>query len=208
MDCCRESYPKVPLALPPYVDVTAPDAVVDGKRFYGFGTKWSRLSRERPMADGVVRGVFTAALIAGLKGKAVDLSHPPDEQGLGDITAASLSDYLYNNMKTFLAPEDLENPDVPKDPEIKVDPNVAKKFVIARAPVTDFQVTVHLPAGSAGRCVEILGSDFSPVASIAAAPPLWQLRLRRGRYLAQMRAIGAQSIFDVLGTGDVDVTLQ
>jgi hypothetical protein len=128
MDCCRESYPQAPLNVPAYIDVTAPDAVERGRRFYAFGTKWSRLSRERQMADGTVRGVFTSALMKGLEGAAAE----PD----GRITASSLAGYLFTGMKGFLSEGDLEDPLIPKTPDIEMHPAVDPEFVIVTAPAS------------------------------------------------------------------------
>jgi hypothetical protein len=122
MDCCRENYPQAPLNVPSYIDVTAPDAVDRGRRLFAFGTKWSRLARERPMDDGTVRGVFTAALLEGLKGAAAE----PD----GRVTASSLAGYLQTNMKTFLSEVDRADPGIPKAPDVELHPVIDDDFVI------------------------------------------------------------------------------
>ncbi len=122
MDCCRENYPQAPLNVPSYIDVTAPDAVDRGRRFFAFGTKWSRLARERPMDDGTVRGVFTVALLEGLKGAAAE----PD----GRVTASSLAGYLQTNMKTFLTETDRADPGIPKAPDVQMLPAIGDDFVI------------------------------------------------------------------------------
>src|SRR5262245_51124626 len=108
MDCCRESYPKTPPHIPTFVEMTGPEGVEKARSFFGFGTKWAQASRERTMDDGKVHGVFTWALIKGLRGEAAD----PDS---GQVTAATLGNYLYNNMKSFLKADDLEDPEVPKE---------------------------------------------------------------------------------------------
>jgi hypothetical protein len=201
MDCCREVY-TVPALNMPYKAVNAPDAVERVKGFYGFGTKWSRLSRERPMANGTVHGVFTTALLAGLRGAAAE----PNSGG--QITTTSLWNYLRENMKTFLTPELLNNPEVPKQPD-KRDYGGSFVLVTVAAPPA-YPVTVHLPANSAGKKVNILGSpQFTLVASTNAAPPLWQLSLDRGVYMAQILADGLQSPpFEVTGVGGIDVNFQ
>jgi hypothetical protein len=122
MDCCRENYPQAPLNVPSYIDVTSPDAVDRGRRLFAFGTKWSRLARERPMADGTVRGVFTVALLEGLKGAAAE----PD----GRVTASSLAGYLQTNMKTFLTEIDRADPGIPKAPDVELHPVIDDDFVI------------------------------------------------------------------------------
>ncbi len=141
MDCCRENYPQAPPNIPHYIDVNGPDPD-KAKTFYGFGTKWSRLSRERLMDDGKVHGVFTWALLKGLQGHACDIN-------TGQITAASLGNYLYNNMKTFLTAEDIADPEVPKEPDLIYDSNSASGLVFATVPVVPtYPVTVDLPPPS------------------------------------------------------------
>lgn len=200
MDCCRESYPQAPPNIPPYNDTTGPSALDKSKLFYGFATKWSRMSRERPMPDGHVHGVFTFALLEGLKGAASDPKS-------GQITAGSLGDYLYTNIKSFLRPEDLADPDIPKDPDIDYDKNPANPLIIATVPARRYKVTINLPASTAGKKVEVLTDEFQLVESTNAAPPAWQLDLTRGTYLVQILADGSQKVFDVTGIGDVNVNI-
>jgi Caspase domain len=200
MDCCRNILPQSPRILPPYLTVIGPDALDKARLFYGFGTKWSRVSRERMMPDGLWHGVFTTALLAGLNGAATDPN--------GQITATSLGDYLYSNMKDFLSPEDLADPVVPKEPDVDYDKNPLNPFILATVPVPDFPVTIHLPASTQGKTVEILsGQGLALVRSGISVPPAWQVRLRRGLYLAQVLAAGLQVSFEVNGAGDVDVQL-
>jgi hypothetical protein len=201
MDCCRESYPQIAPNIPPYIDLTGPDAVDKTRAFYGFGTKWSRLSRERKMADGLVHGVFTTALINGLIGAASD---PND----GRITAASLGNYLYNNMKNFLSADDLADPEIPKEPDLDYDKNPQSPLVISTVPVSLFQVTINLPATTAGKQIDILDSRLKPALSLAATPPISQVQLKRGTYVAQILADSLQSQpFEVNGTERVNVNL-
>jgi hypothetical protein len=200
MDCCRNILPQSPRSLPPYITVIGPNALDKARLFYGFGTKWSRVSRERMMPSGLWHGVFTAALLAGLKGAAADPN--------GRITATSLGDYLYSNMKDFLSPEDLADPVVPKEPDVDYDKDPLNAFTLVTVPVPDFLVTIHLPASTQGKTVEVLsGQGLALVASAISVPPAWKLPLRRGLYLAQVLAAGLQVSFEVNGAGDVDVQL-
>lgn len=203
MDCCRERYPQAPLRVLPYIDMTDPSAVDRSKILFGFATKWSRLSREKPMKDGKVRGVFSTALLAGLNGLAADEN--------GDITAHSLADYLYNHMKELLSPEELKDEDVPKDPELIYDTNPTAKFriltVSPQASAKEFPVTVHLRPEDVGKDVQILDSRFSEVAKAQAQVPDWPVKLPRGMYLCQLPAAGRQRPFEVSGLGGVDVQL-
>jgi hypothetical protein len=197
MDCCRERYPQAPLRVPPYIDLTDPSAVDRSRILCGFATKWSRLSREKPMPDGKVRGVFSTALMAALNGAAVDER--------GEITAHSLGDYLYNHMKDLLSPEELKDDLVPKDPELIYDKNPNARFVILQArpelAPAAFPVTVHLRPDEADEDVEILDSQFNVAAQAHAPGAEWPLTLSRGMYLAQVPAARRKRPFEVSGLG-------
>lgn len=198
MDCCRESYPQTPRNIPKYPDTTGPRAIDDAKFFYGFGTKWSRLSRERKMADGLVHGVFTTALLEGLKGAACDPKN-------GQITDSSLGNYLYNNMKNFLSPEDLEDPDIPREPDLEYNKNPQNPLLISTVTVPKFPVTINLAQTTEGKSLKILGDKFQEVESLIASPPAQTIPLTRGTYMAQVLSDGLQKSFEVTGTGGVDV---
>lgn len=195
MDCCREIY-SVPALNMPFKDEVAPDAVERVKRFYVFSTKWSRLSRELPLADGTIHGVFTTALLEGLRGKAC-----APHSG-GQITTESLAEYLRTSMKAFLPPALLADPQVPKEPDI---PSFSNKFLVVTVPPAVYPVAIHLPPGSAGKEVQILSSQFSEVGHTIAVPPTWECTLERGFYMAQILADGLQKPFAVEGPGGTDV---
>lgn len=204
MDCCRERYLRqVPLRVPPYVDLTDPTAVERSKILFGFATRWSRMSREKPMPDGKVRGVFSTALLAGLNGAAAD-SH-------GDITARSLADYLYNHMKSLLSPEELKDDDIPKEPELVYDPNPNARFLLLlghpEAAAPRFPVTVHLRPEDAGRDVEILDSGLRMAARAHAPGPEWRVELEPGMYLCQVREAGRPQPFEVSGLRGLEVRM-
>jgi hypothetical protein len=194
MDCCREDYPSAPLNFVPYRDVNDPDAVDRARHFYGFATKWSRNAREHAMQDGVVHGVFTAALLAGLNGGAAQ----PD----GSITATSLSSFLYNNTKLFLSQADLTDADKAtiQEPVCDFDTATAESFVIATAAVSKYPVTIHFPQAAVGKKASILGDKFAVVQATDAAPADWQVTLLRGLYLVDA-GDGSQKTFEVTGTG-------
>jgi len=198
MDCCRENV-QTPPNIPPYIDITGADALDKTKVFYGFATKWSRLSRERKMADGLVHGIFTTALLEGLKGAACD-------PGDGRITSASLGNYLYANMKNFLSPADLDDPGIPKEPDLDYDKNPQTPLVFTTVTIPVFPVTINLPPGSAGNKIDIVDSKLKIVQSAIAAPPQLRVQLKRGTYLVQLLANGLQTDpFEVNGTEEVNV---
>ena len=220
MDCCREicSAPSLNKPWADEVDGTAPDRC---RYFYGFGTKWSRLSRERPMPpDNAVRGVFTTALLKGLNGAAAD---PADPSGV--ITAESLEAYLFTYMKEFLAPDDLKNADVPKEPDVDFRPRQPpRQIVVARttprpqgvldrlldivhtaAPTAPkYTVVFDVAPASQGKPARVVqGIDgTTPVATSAALPAQWSVTLERGTYLAAVDS-GAPTVVEVSGLQEV-----
>jgi len=95
MDCCRTLDP-VEALNKPYAWVRNPDALDRVKCLYGFATQWSKSTRERKF-HGVARGVFTTALLEGLK----TATAGPDAK----ITTNSLYNYLSEHMKELWHPK-------------------------------------------------------------------------------------------------------
>lgn len=197
MDCCRELYPVMGLNMS-FKQSIAPGAVDKVKRFYGYGTKWSRLSREKNI-NGVRRGIFTATVIKALEGGAVDAD-------TGELTAQSLSDYLYTNMEKLLDDAEKKIDDIPKEPEIDYYPKKGKGFVLMNVPIPRYRVTLSVPPAAVGKAAQILdgANDYAPAETIAAVTDPWVVNLTRGKYLAQVLAAGLQKVIVVDGTGDVN----
>lgn len=189
MDCCRENYSRAPLNVPRFMDLTSPEPMDRGKRFYVFGTKWARLSRERAMPDGQVRGVFTTALLQGLR-NAADAN--------GNVTASGLSSWLYQNMRFFLDPADLESADIAKEPDIFGPNQPGQDFVLVNVPAPNFPVTVTYPPEAKGKKLNIRGAKFEVLDSRITDGTPCNFELPRGGYLAEL--IGAESqAFEVKG---------
>jgi hypothetical protein len=200
MDCCRERVP-LPALNMPYGPLISATAVNIGNRFYAFATKWTLSSRERPLKNGKVHGVFTTLLLDGLRGAAV-------EPGSNEINTTTLSNYLKNEdvWRKYLDPGDWSNEQVPKKAEI-VTPD--KDFAIATVQPIDYPVTIHLPPELVGGKGDIVnGWDFKVVATTENTPAAWKLMLGRGKYLVEI--INGQILrkaFDLVGTGGIDVQL-
>ena len=198
MDCCRETVSVSGLNMS-WTDQDVPDAAKNVKRFYGQATQWSGVAREK-VIDGDRRGVFTVTLMRGLEGAA---SNPT-----GEITAASLSSYLYNNMKELLDAEDIAD-GAPEEPQVDFYPkNGGDGFLITKVAPPTFPVSITVPDNALGKTGMVFGGDFSVVESIAEVPKVWEVNLHRGKYLAQIQGTGLQEPFDVNGTGGVNVTLK
>lgn len=171
MDCCREVFRTAPVAGPHFADPAGGRPV---RGFYAFGTKWKGLARERHFDDvGQTRGVFTRALMAGLRGAARDAA--------GNVTTTSLRDYLFTNMQTFLAPADLANRDIPKEPDFDTMPEVNGDFVIASysPPTATLRVSIPPTVTQVKLIVDGVAAGPAPESTIAKAV----FRVAPGRHL-------------------------
>ena len=216
MDCCRES------ALVPGLNhfLPAKGNHDQAKRCYVFGTKWSRLSRERPMIeeDGQTRtrGVFTKTLLLGLSGAAAEPDPDPTNPTRGKITVASLKSYLYQNMPELLDPQyradsELQEPDVMYWPKT----HDGRDILIKQAPLQKFPVTIHPPVGAVG-VIQVLYNGEDPIESLAVKLPLrdFHINLPRGKYLAAaanhmgplLKQFDVKGIEGLPGQGGVDVS--
>lgn len=196
LDCCRERYKTSPLNGPGTDQAVPPNGA---RRFYGFAAKFGKLAVER-VIDGQMGGVFTATLIDALKGGAAE-----DD---GRVTGESLKAYLYENMKGFLAQDDLDDKDVAKEPDLYCEPP-EDQFVITSVPVTKYTVTIPLPAGAEALPRQLIGErDGKKFVKIAESPAdgtlAWKLPLVRGTY--QLLVNGTQRVITVKGRGQLDVT--
>jgi hypothetical protein len=198
LDCCRERYLTSQLNGPGTNMSTVPPP--GARRFYGFAAKYGRLAVER-MIDGEVRGVFTATLLDALNGGAAEED--------GRITGETLKSYLYENMKTFLSSEDLDDKDVAKEPDLYCD-MPEKDFVIANVSPQKFRIEIPLPTGSETKPRQLFGEKegrmYTQIAAAASdGTLLWDLNvpLMRGTY--QLLINGTSSVVTVKGRGIVDV---
>jgi hypothetical protein len=202
MDCGREDlFPRAPLNAPPYADVVDLRAAATGKFFFAQATNWLGHARER-VIEGAVRGVFTTALLEGLRGGACQ----PD----GLITARSLSSYLRNTTKHFLSIEARDDPSITLEPDVFYQP-ADGSFTLVQLPpeaVPAHTVKIALPADAIGKHVEILNERLQVVASLPSAELAeWKLQLLRGLYLVQVAELGRQKLFEVSGTGGENVVV-
>ncbi|HKG92301.1 MAG TPA: hypothetical protein VKA84_10435 [Gemmatimonadaceae bacterium] len=195
MDCARERTPRATLAPVPFTAVYGPPPL-SPRWFYAFSSKWGLISVERRIG-GEVRGVFSAALLAGLRGGAAAAG--------GQITAASLASYLYGGMKAFLDLADLENVDLTLEPEVSYDPSVGDEFVIARVPDLEFPVTITFAEAARGQRAEVRSATLDAIAETTAGDAPWRLSLRPGLYLATAGA--AQRPFEVRGPAETRLVL-
>jgi hypothetical protein len=204
MDCCRNELASTPLNLPFLTAERDPQAKTKGRRFYAYATKWGRTARERKMPGGETRGVFTAALLEGLEGGASD-------PATKEIKASDLRSFLYQNMAQFLAPEDRENDEIPKEPDVYPSMGEEENFLITVAEPRRYPVSVGYSSCLAGKQVNIRDGEFQIVKSAtleagAGERSAWPCDLPRGLYLAEIAGGPPAQRFEVkcppAGEGD------
>lgn len=145
MDCCRDEDADVQPPYFPFNRKTAGKLVNNVKQCYVFATGFARKSRERDFG-GRVHGVFTYALLEGLKRGAVD--------GDGRLTGASLKRYLKREIPK------LRSADSDQDPDIR---GIDDDFVFAQdLPPRLLSVTVKLSDPSK-TFVVLYGKGLQPV---------------------------------------------
>jgi caspase domain-containing protein len=194
MDCCRDSYTTVGMRPAHLNRVLNTNGINDRKRFYAYGTEWDRKAWERlNLTDNKVHGIFTTALLSGLRGQAADKT-------TGQITAASLKSYLYQNMCSFLSAEEQNNPDISKEPHVldQTKPTAPMIFAqIAVADVKKVKVSIHVPAADVGKTAGIFGNDdATPIQSEQNVPAIWEVELPKGLYEVRL-ASGALELIKV-----------
>lgn len=207
MDCCRNSkiVPALNIFLP------KPGSSTKATRFYAFATKWSLPAREKPIMDKngnmEVRGIFSKTLLEGLSGAAADPD--PANPGQGIITGASLKSFLYQNMKEYIDPQflndpELQEPDVDYWPKAKDGHDIIIKTV-SQVPL--FSVEVAVSAGKTGE-LTIYTSQFTVAKkiNIPNAPQKENFSLPRGKYLAILVSNGITNnqTFDIKGIENVN----
>jgi hypothetical protein len=187
IDCCRERFDLPSVNIPWKEEFAADFRSV--RRFYAYATGWTLLSREQPDDNGVMRGVFTRALIDGLRGRAV-------ESAGSRITTASLKRYLMDSVRqdgnSILMDSDFIADDFP----------VA---ALAGAPEV-FPVNIKIPAAAAGRQVQVKDARAALLESkLAAGGEVWRVQLGKGLYKALVPDLSLTKLFEVSGAGDPDV---
>jgi hypothetical protein len=173
MDCCRDVIPTLVPRMLTYADLTAISQNPIDRGYYVFATEWSRNSREKQI-NGAIRGVFTAALLAGLRGGAKDAT--------GAVTTTSLSEYLVTHMKDLLTPEEIADPNIPKSPDI----DGQHPMVFAQFPPPRFTVTVKVPATVVGQRLRVRDGWFKIVYDEPIAAATWAISLGKGRHLFEI----------------------
>lgn len=212
MDCCRDPFSQDALWLLPYVKVLDRAAIDRAKVLFGFSAQWTHSSREKRLG-GKVRGIFSYTLLAALNGAAPDVSVTDGTE----VTARSLADYTYLNMRSLLSDEERSTPSINQEPDFDYDPRA--RFTLLRFANTEpptFPVTIHYRPEDVGRELRIFDDDATTLRAHATLPrPLrlrpgaleWKGALPPGLYLGEIPGTGRRRIFSVTGRETAHVTL-
>jgi hypothetical protein len=194
-DCCATRAPIAILTRCSRTPVTAPN-LDGGRSFTAFAAKFDKRAVERQMDEdgGKWRGVFTWALLKGLNGAAA--------VG-GAVTSDTLRNYLTENMKTFMRPDQLADAGVAKEPDFGyVEPITFRKFDAA----SRYPVTLRFPAACVGQAATIVVSaSRPPAASTTLAAIDWNLQLEAGSYAALVPAVGLVHPFTITGSANAAI---
>jgi hypothetical protein len=173
MDCCRDytqGLPEPHFSVAGNKDLKASTKV---KRFYAFATLAGSPSRERRF-DKRFRGVFSRALIAGLKGEARD--------GDGRITGATLKAYLLEEV-----PNSAGNKN--QIPEFGIDDDIV--FVDGLPPLF-VPITLTDSKAATGKLQLVDGTTLKPIRPKSEALPDGRVRY----LLPAWRRVGVMRIVD------------
>jgi len=195
-DCCRE-------ILDVAVDANGPPFPRDGesigaRTFTGYasrlgGTAWEPASvADRDRA----RGYFTAALIKGLEGGAIDPTY-------GVATSRTLGKFVSDTVTDLTV-----GLEPPQNAEAAYRGDAGHPIVFGSpTPAEAHVVTIHLPAGFSGD-VELRSNAGEPFGTWRAADGPWRIELAPGHYEVAPVTPGAPTdwLFKVAGA-DVDVRL-
>jgi hypothetical protein len=199
MDCCRQTLSLNP-NYPNYLNANAIGLLQNQPRkFFAFATKWGLKTREKSF-NGVVRGVFTVALMKGLRGAAADTN--------GTITSNSLRDYLLMSMKDQLDETELNNPAIPKEPDV---PPQSVNLVFAANDPVRVKVTINIPPPAANQNITVSDGQLRTIATgTTGAGPTWEVPtlLEKGLYVVEVPGLNLEQTFRVVGdegTKNVDL---
>jgi hypothetical protein len=190
MDCCRETYPRIPSRPPPWAPVVS---TIPSKHLYGYATQPGQPSREGLDPDsGEVRGLFTLALLAGLR--------DADRDQKGRLTSTALSSFVYSKMAEIS--QKVLGGRV-QDPQFDMYTNREVVFEFpTKAPARPaWTVTLKLSNKNRGKTVELLGGDGQVIPPASSGTVNWQWdTLPDGLYRLRLNGIG-KKFFELLGQG-------
>lgn len=171
-DACRGRIKDADLNVP-FLRPRQASGGVNRGRFYGFAATYDKVAREVMLPSGHLGGVFTATLLAGLRGAA---RHPMTDA----LTTAHLKDYLEQNMSKLLPAADLDDEEVSKRPEIS---NPDPFEILPPRPLpTQGKFPVRISISDPSGHARLEDHTFQPIYQVEVTPAIVTLVLPRGLY--------------------------
>lgn len=194
MDCCMDRISLLPPREPqvrPQASRTPPNGV-----FIAFAAQRPLRTVEAPIPqDGDKwHGVFTWALLEGLRGAAVDAN--------GFVTSRSLADWLRNAQSHFLGAGDLRDPQVSKEPDIQED----SRLIFARgvSPKT-YPVSLAFDVTVTGKQARLWCGRPPKPETIDTGGGTPKLLLRPGLYVVDVPDAQIRQGFEVVGPTEITI---
>lgn len=169
------------------------------KMFSAYAAQFPQQAVERLMPDdNQTHGVFTYALLKGLRGAAANaVTH--------EVTSDSLKNYLYSNMNSFMTPEQRKDPSVSQEPDFGFDDPMVFCTVGSIGLAT---VTLAFPAAAEGRTFRVVtGAPPREISSGTVQHGAAQVSLPAGLYFVKVDGTGITSGFEVAGSEDAQINV-
>jgi len=177
----------MPLVTPRVLEWGNPKDDPDpGKSFYGFATSVGDVAREMEMDNGKVQGVFTTALVEGLR--------------QGKVSGAKLSDYIFSRMSNLLPPDKYHPPKFPNDSPDDIHFGSGGGGIRAT-------VSIHFDPPEADVDVTLLDGTLQTLNTRRGADRPWQLELAPGLYKVVIDGSGRNQLIEVIGTSKVVINV-
>lgn len=191
-DACMERLTMV-IPSPAPQDIVPDDTIISSK-FVAYAAKKPKKAVERPLpaSDGKYHGVFTWALLEGLRGAAANK--------YGVVTGDILGNWINNAMYHWMSNEDIENNSISLEPDIDT---ANSTLVLAHqlAPMT-YRVELQFPVDAVGKTA-IIWSGAEPARETFTAEAVSARDLSIGLHLVE--CAGYRQGFEVVRPGNVVV---
>ncbi len=156
-----------------------------GRRFAAFAAGFGKLAVENKI-DGEWHGVFTWALLQGLRGAAGS-----------PVTSDNLRDYLFNSLRPLMTEDQLADSRVAKEPAFGTTDDLA--FATPAQP-KKFSVTLEFQPEWVGNQVTIIVGQSAPLAAHTVSQHAqWQLELEASMYVVFSPDLNRSHPFEVTG---------